>query len=213
MSCIRSQVSPALQEVPYPETKWILFFLSPWEAGVRTLQSKAAFPGTSLPAIYLFFYAFVGLSVCHFVRCQVVPWFPLPSTSFDTTPRVTIVQTPATEEETQLYGLLHVLFFKDICLILVLFRFVVMHAWNILMFIFLSVPFLCFTSVMPCSKAPALFIVQKQGFQIDTGILFEMAWGTFSWLSGRKYLHLISKLLSCFLLSRIRMNRLSLKVL
>lgn len=175
MPCIQSQVSPSLQEVPSLETKWILFLLSPWEVGVRTLPSKAALLRTSLPSIHLFFYAFAGLSVAR--RCQVVPWFPLPSTSFDTTPRVTVVQTPATEVETQLYGLLHVLCFKDTCLILVLFRFVVMHAGNILTFIFLSVPFLCFTSVTPCSKAPALFMVQIQGFQIDMGSLFEMAWG------------------------------------
>lgn len=184
-----------------------VFFFPPgklvWKEGCLSLH---------LASLHLF----VFLCLCQAVSSSQVPSgsvFPLPSTSFDTTPRVTIVQTPDTDVETQLYGLLHVLSFKDTCLILVLFRFVIMHAWNVLMFIFLSVPFLCFTSVMPRSKVPAFIhgpdtrISNRHGQSLWNGL------GTFNWLNGRKYLHLISKPLSWFLFSWVRMNRLSLKVL
>lgn len=154
------------------------------------LHGKAVFPAPLFPpSICLFFYAFVKLSVAH--RCQVVSCFPLPSTNFsiDTAPILTIVQTWATEVKTQLYGLIHVVFFKDVCLILVLFRFVIMHACNILILIFLSVPSLCFTSVTPCSKALTLFMVQIQVFQIDMGSLFEMACGlSIGWVGGNSFI-------------------------
>lgn len=150
-------------------------------------EKKAAFPCTLLPSIYLFFYAFVRLSVAR--RCQVVLCFLSPPLALTPHPELPLSkhQILTWKLSSMVYCMcfpLRTLVWSWSCLGLSLCT----HGTFLCSSSFRSLSFVLHQSC-PVQKRQPLFMVQIRGFQIDTGSLFEMAWGLpIGWVAGNIFI-------------------------